>query len=157
MNMDWMAMLEAQAKGGFKLLGIVFVIIVPLMIIMELAKAAGFFDWLADKILPHTRKIGLEKEALLPLLAGLFVGMSYGGGVLISEARSGLIARKQIFLVACFLALCHSVIEDTLLFMAVGANALYFLTSRLLLAVFCTYLFSLLINRFNFWKLKEYA
>ena len=157
MNMDWTAMLEAQAKGGFKLLGIVFVIIVPLMIIMELAKAAGFFDWLANKMLPHTQKIGLEKESLLPLLAGLFVGISYGGGILITEAKTGLIAKKQIFLVACFLALCHAIIEDTLLFMAVGANALYFLTTRFLLAVLCTYIFSLLINKFNFWNLKEYA
>src|SRR3990170_4785836 len=155
--MDWQAMLEAQAKGGFKLLGIVFVIIVPIMVITELAKALGFFDWLADKILPHTKKIGFEKEALLPLLAGFFVGISYGAGVLITEAKSGLIAKKQIFLVACFLALCHAIIEDTLLFMAVGANALYFLSARFLLAVFCTYSFSVLINKFNFWNLKEYA
>ena len=150
--MDWQAMLGAQAKGGFKLLGIVFVIIVPIMVITELAKALGFFDWLADKILPHTKKIGFEKETLLPLLAGFFVGISYGAGVLITEAKSGLIAKKQIFLVACFLALCHAIIEDTLLFMAVGANALYFLSARLVLAVFCTYIFSVLINKFNFWK-----
>src|SRR5574341_2570489 len=112
--MDWQAMLEAQVKGGLKLLGIVFVIIVPIMVISELAKAKGFFDRLADKILPHSKRIGFEKEALLPLLAGFFVGISYGAGILIREAKSGLIARKQIFLVACFLALCHAVVEDTL-------------------------------------------
>src|SRR5574341_14937 len=155
--MDWQAMLEAQVKGGLKLLGIVFVIIVPIMVISELAKAKGFFDFLADKILPHSKRIGFEKEALLPLLAGFFVGISYGAGILIREAKSGLIARKQIFLVACFLALCQAVVEDTLLFMAVGANALYFLSARFVLAVFFTYIFSLLIAKFNFWNLREYA
>jgi len=57
---------------------------------------------------------------------GIIFGIAYGAGVLIEEARSGRLSWKDIFLINVFLSVCHAVVEDTALFMAVGANGLIY-------------------------------
>ena len=147
--MDWGLFLETAIKGALKLCLIVFAILIPLLIALEFMRQTKALNWLTDKINPATSKLGFSKEALVPLLAGFLFGISYGAGVLIPEARSNLISKRQIFLVAVFLALCHAMIEDTLLFMAVGANGLYLFFSRLILAIVFTFLVSRLMVRFK--------
>jgi len=41
-----------------------------------------------------------------------------------------------------FLSVCHAVVEDTALFMAVGANGLIILLGRFIAAILITYLIS---------------
>ena len=147
--MDWGLFVSTALKGGLKLGLIVFFILVPLMIALELMRQTKALNWLTDKIHPWTRRIGFTREALVPLVAGFLFGISYGAGVLIPEARSNLISKRQIFLVAVFLALCHAMIEDTLLFMAIGANGLYLFFSRLILATAFTFLVSRMTARFK--------
>jgi spore maturation protein SpmB len=149
---DWGSFFSTALKGGLKLSLLVFVILVPLLIALEFMRQTKALGWLTDKIDPLTAKIGFKREALVPLLAGFLFGISYGAGVLIPEARSKLIDKRQIFLVAVFLALCHAVVEDTLLFMAVGANGAILFFSRLILALGLTYLTARLMPRL---KLKE--
>ena len=69
-------------------------------------------------------------------------GISYGAGVLIPQAQSGELSRKQVFLTALFLCMCHAVIEDTLLFVLVGANAWVVVLTRFVAAMAIVYLFS---------------
>ena len=45
-----------------------------------------------------------------------------GGGLLIREAEVGYVSRRDIFASLTMLALCHSLIEDTLLVMLLGAH-----------------------------------
>jgi hypothetical protein len=66
------------------------------------------------------------------------LGLTYGGGLLINEARSGRVSKTDIFGSITLLAICHSIIEDTLLIMLLGADisgALYF---RVLFALLLT-------------------
>lgn len=134
---------------------IVFAILVPLMIVLELMRQTRALNWLTDSVHPLAGRIGFQREALVPLLAGFLFGISYGAGVLIPEARSRTIGKRQIFLVAVFLALSHAMIEDTLLFMAVGANGLYLFFSRLILAIIFTYIISWIIHRFRLKGLED--
>lgn len=52
--------------------------------------------------------------------AGLLLGITYGAGILINEAKN--MSKKELLFIATFLSICHSVIEDTLLFVIYGAN-----------------------------------
>lgn len=74
--------------------------------------------------------------ALLRLLRTL--GISVGAGLLIREARSGQLLRRDIFLTMRFLGLCHSLIEDTLLIVLIGADLSAILWARLAFAVLVT-------------------
>jgi hypothetical protein len=73
------------------------------------------------------------------LASGLILGITYGAGVLISEARSGHMSRTDIFTIATFLLMCHAIIEDTLLFVMFGANAWVIIAARSFAAVVVTW------------------
>jgi len=73
------------------------------------------------------------------LASGLILGITYGAGVLISEAQSGEMTRREIFLIGTFLLICHAIIEDTLLFVMLGADALVTVAVRTLAAILVTW------------------
>ena len=56
------------------------------------------------------------------ILIGLTLGISFGGGFLIEEAKKKEINKKDIFLSLSFLGLCHSIIEDTILILLLGSH-----------------------------------
>ncbi|NQY94402.1 MAG: nucleoside recognition protein, partial [Campylobacteraceae bacterium] len=56
------------------------------------------------------------------ITVGVFLGITYGAGMLIEEAKSGRISKDDIFYIATFLLICHAIIEDTLLFVIFGAD-----------------------------------
>jgi hypothetical protein len=153
--MDFGLFFNTAWQGALRLSLVVFVILVPLMLILEFMRQTRALGWLTERVHPIAGRIGFQKEALVPLLAGFLFGISYGAGVLIPEARSRTISKQQVFLVAVFLALCHAVVEDTLLFMAVGANGLFLLGSRFLLAIAVTFLMAKAVKRFILQNLTD--
>jgi hypothetical protein len=124
----------------------VFLIVVPLMILLEISREFKILDKLIAASYPVTRRIGLKRDSIYPLVAGIIFGISYGAGVLIGESDSGRIKGNQMFLVALFLGICHSILEDTLLFAAQGANGFIILGVRIPLAIIIVFFTALLIK-----------
>ena len=56
------------------------------------------------------------------ITVGVILGITYGAGMLIEEAKSGRISKDDIFYISTFLLICHAIIEDTLLFVIFGAD-----------------------------------
>lgn len=73
-----------------------------------------------------TRKFILESQKNVSkgfsLVVGIFLGITYGAGILIEEAKSGNIKKEDLFYIGTFLMICHAIIEDTLLFVIFGAD-----------------------------------
>lgn len=109
-------------------------IVIPLMVFIEIFKDLDLLNRLTSVITPITRLIGLKREGNLPLLAGLFFGISYGAGIIIGSAREGKLQPEDIYVINLFLVICHSLFEDTLLFASIGAKWLPLLVGRLILA-----------------------
>ncbi len=63
---------------------------------------------------------------------GMTLGLAFGGGLLIREAEQGHISRRDIFASLTMLGLCHSLIEDTLLMLLLGAHVSGVIWLRLL-------------------------
>ena len=135
------------AYGLFELLLKVFLIVVPLMVILEVVREFKVLDRLTAAVYPFARRLGYEPDSIYPLLAGIIFGISYGGGVLIGESNSGRIRADQMFLIVLFLGMCHAVFEDTLLFVSQGANGFVILISRFFLAVVVVWGASLILKR----------
>ena len=140
--MDWSAFAVEAARGSAKNVLIMASIIIPIMILLELAREKRILDHFSKKLAPALKIFGMSPEAAFPLLAGIIFGISYGAGVIIDSAKSGRISWRDMFLVNVFLAICHAMIEDTALFLAVGADPLVIIFGRLGLAVIITYLVS---------------
>ncbi|MDW7711888.1 MAG: hypothetical protein SCH98_15595 [Deferrisomatales bacterium] len=127
--------------------GKIALIILPLTVGYQLLRDNR---WLSRRVAPYGRsfrRLGLGDGALVPLVAGLILGIVYGAGILIQEARSGRMSPREVFLLALFLCTCHAVIEDTLLFVVVGGDALWILGPRLVLAVGVTALLARFLPR----------
>ncbi len=141
------AFIAGTALGLIKLLLLVFAIIMPLMILLELARHFGFLQKAVRSISPVTKRLGYNEDSIYPLLAGIIFGISYGGGVLIGEARTGRIVGRQAFLVAAFLALCHALIEDTLLLVSQGAIWWIVIAVRFSITVLVVFIIGMILGR----------
>lgn len=140
--MDWKSFAAEAAGGSLKYVLIMAAIIIPVMIMLELARERKLLEKLAAKTGPVLSIFGMSPEASFPLVAGFLFGISYGAGVIIDSARSGRITVKDMLLVNIFLSVCHAVVEDTALFLALGASPLVIITGRLAAAIIITYLAS---------------
>ncbi|MCL6609994.1 MAG: nucleoside recognition protein [Peptococcaceae bacterium] len=138
--MDWSSFALDAARGSALNILIMAAIIIPIMIMLEAARDMKLLDRFSRKLSPVMRIFGMSSEAAFPLLVGIFFGIGYGAGVIIEAARSGRLSWKDMFLINVFLSVCHAVIEDTALFMALGANPLVIVAGRLVMAVVITYL-----------------
>jgi hypothetical protein len=69
------------------------------------------------------------------MVVGIVLGIAYGAGILLKNVQEKKMNSKDIALTSYFLAVCHAVFEDTLLFVAVGANGFIIIGVRILLAV----------------------
>ena len=118
------------------------IVVFPLMIVMEFARKYKVMDVISAGLRPLTRFLGVQRSAAFPLAVGLIFGLAYGSGVIIQSAQEGEIDMRSLTLVSIFLACCHAVVEDTLLFVAVGANGWLLLGLRTLAAFIVTMLVS---------------
>lgn len=74
------------------------------------------------------------------LTVGIFLGITYGAGILIKEVESGRISKDDIFYIGTFLMICHSIIEDTLLFVIFGADFTMAIVIRTIAAIVFSYI-----------------
>jgi len=116
---------------------------------LDLLKVTRVLDLMMAALSPVLRLAGIRGEAGHLTAVGLFLGISYGAGLLIREARSGTIPPRQIFLSCVFMGFGHSAIEDTLLVMALGANIHGVLTARFIFAVVATAIIAVLLRRLS--------
>ncbi len=130
--------LATWAVTQLRALAMVFVIILSLMTLLRILKALGIERLMHAVLAPLLRLIGIGPQASNVTIIGITLGLSIGAGMLIREARSGQLTRRDIFLTMAFLGLCHSVIEDTLLILLMGADLNAILWTRLAFAIIVT-------------------
>lgn len=126
-------------------------LLVAVMVGVEVVKDARILDRISGKIGPGMRIFGLPPEGAMPLLAGVFLGITYGSGVILSASGNGDLNRAEVLRLAVFLAVCHGVVEDTLIFAAIGAEGGVLVGARLALGA----LFLLLLSAWDRFRLQR--
>lgn len=127
--------LLAWALAQAQMLVLILFVIAALMLALRGLHAIGVARWMHAALAPMLRLIGIGREAGHVTVIGFTLGISFGAGLLIREARSGVLSRRDMFLTMAFLGLCHSVIEDTLLIVLLGADLSGILWARLAFAL----------------------
>ena len=123
----WANWLIAQLK--MLLAALIIIASLTLLIrLLRLLHIERLIHWL---LAPVLRALGIGAKAANIMIVGLTLGLSFGGGLLIQEARSGQLPGKDVFMSMTFLGLCHSLIEDTLLLLLLGADLSAILWARL--------------------------
>lgn len=76
--------------------------ITALTIFLRLLRWCGVEKLIQILLSPFLKALSVGKEATNVCVIGLTLGLSYGAGLLIDEARTGHINKRDIFLVVCF-------------------------------------------------------
>lgn len=129
MNVLWEGFL--QGLGGVRTIAI---IVIPLMIVLEIADNNGLLQKLNRILARPFRALGLSEEGAFPVVVAMVFGLTYGSGVIINHVRTGQVTAKEATVIGTFIAIAHALIEDTILFMALGAPLFFLLIPRLALA-----------------------
>jgi len=133
-----METLLTATAGALLLAAKLTLIVVPLVMLFELLRHLAIFRRSGRAVEPLMRGMGLTPAAAVPLFTGIFLGIAYGAGIIIKVAREKRLPPQELFLMGLFLATCHAVIEDTLIFVAIGGNGWQMLGIRIVLAIVMT-------------------
>ena len=124
----------AQAKA-LVMIQIVIIILLTFLKIMRMLGVEKVIQWM---LRPLLKVVGIGKEATTITLVGITLGIAFGGGLLIKEAHAGHVSKKDVFTSLILLGFCHSLIEDTLLVILLGAHLSGVLWFRLVFAFMFT-------------------
>ena len=120
----------AQVKA-LVMIQLVIIVLLTFLKILRLIGVEKVIQWL---LRPMLKLMGIGKEASTITLVGITLGLSFGGGLLIKEANAGHVSKQDVFTSLIFLGFCHSLIEDTLLVLLLGAHLWGILWFRLVFA-----------------------
>ncbi len=120
-------------------------IVVPLMVGMQILDDLKVLEKVAGQLGKVVRYLGISGQGAFPLVIGLTFGLAYGAGMIIHYARQGQMSRRELVLIITFLCINHSVFEDTLLFVVIGANGFLILLIRFAAAILVTFLLNKLL------------
>ena len=124
----------------------IFAIVWTLVLVLDVLKRIHVIDWINASLRPVMHWLGIGREAETITLVGLTLGISYGGGLLIEQARAGHIATRDVLYSMSLLGLSHSLIEDTLLMMLIGADLSGILVGRVLFSLLAIFVLIRVVN-----------
>jgi hypothetical protein len=124
-----------------------FVILLGLVLLLRGMEAAGITRWLKASLSPLLRVAGISASATPLTTVGLLLGISYGGALIIQEARAGHLSARDVFLSVSLMGLSHGLIEDTLIVVAFGADLTSVLVGRVVFSLALVFLLARAISR----------
>lgn len=139
---DWASWFTGLAEAMITML----IVLAALTVTLDLMTWSGLLDLLMRALSLALALAGIRREAGHLTAVGLFLGISYGAGLLVEEARTGTVPPRQIFLSCVFMGFAHSIVEDTAIVLALGANGVGVLLGRIVFAVAATALVARVIR-----------
>lgn len=139
-----------QQMESFFMILIVIAVLISLLHFLRWIHVERLMIWLLQPVL---RFLGISPQATSLTIVGITLGLAFGGGLLIQEARAGHIRKKDVFSAMLLLGLCHSMIEDTLLVLLMGADMSGVLWFRLVFSLLAVAVVTRILNRCSdaFW------
>jgi hypothetical protein len=113
----------------------ILAVIAALVAMMRILRAAGVIRFMDIILRPILKLLGIGPKASAITVIGLTMGVAYGGGLIIQEAKSGEIGPKDVFYCLTLMGLAHSLIEDTFLIMTIGGEIAGILVGRVVYAL----------------------
>lgn len=129
-------MIRHWAWTTFRLTAKIFFIIMALLTLLELLKAFGWIHPFVRALGPFLRVMGLDRKVGFLWMTAVIFGLSYGGAIIVEEAKSGHLSREDLELLHLSIGTNHSMVEDPPLFLPLGIHPFWLYVPRLLMAIF---------------------
>lgn len=134
----------------------IFAFIFALLFILEIFKITHLLDLINKLLHPILKGLGIGKEVLPITLIGLTLGISYGGAIIIKEAKEGKASRRDVFYAMVLMGLCHSLIEDSILMIAMGGAISGVLFARVLFALIISWSIVKLTKNMSIYRFEKW-
>ena len=121
-------------------IGLIIAVIFCILIFMRLLRRFGLLAWLERLLAPVLPFFGMGRQAAPLTVVGMIMGIGYGGALIIRETAKGVMERREIVNSMAMMGLCHGLVEDTLLMMALGGKLGGILWGRILFSLLVTFL-----------------
>lgn len=135
-------------NSGWLILKIVL-IVSGLMILQNLLKEYKIIDLISKLFAPFMKVMGLTPESSFLWFVSQIVGLTYGSAIMIESVEKHEISPRSAMLLNYHIAINHSLLEDSLLFAAVGVPVGWIIGPRFLLAFIAVWTFRFIIRVFK--------
>jgi spore maturation protein SpmB len=115
-------------------------IVFAVMFLQRILTEFGVMKKLAKLLAPLMGFFGLPAKTGYAWVVAYTVGVAYGAGVLIDEVKEGDLSKNDANLLNHHVAISHSQIEDTLLFVSIGVPYVWAALPRFILAIVTVWL-----------------
>ena len=132
---SWGMLFMQWLSSSLTLTVTIVLIVTALMVLQRVLEEFGWMHRIANILSPLMRLFGLPSGCSLLWLTGNIVGMAYGAAIMIDEVEQGRLTRHEANLVNHHLGVSHSLLEDTMLFVAMGISFWWIFLTRLILAM----------------------
>jgi len=123
------------AVSSFKGMALLFLILTGLLIMMDAFSRFGVTAAINRLFAPIMRLSGLDRSVTSITTAGILLGLAYGGGLIIAQGNDPNISSKAKYYALCWLSLCHGLIEDLALMVAIGGDFWVLFAGRIALTL----------------------
>jgi spore maturation protein SpmB len=127
----------------------IFCIICILVFSLNILKKIGVENLIKRLLANPLKLMGISSSAINIIIVGLTIGLQFGGGLLIKEAKSGSINKQSILLSLSLLNLVHAVIEDSILMIIIGGHISGVLFFRVIFSLLIVFLILFLYKKFH--------
>ena len=107
-----------QLQNQILIVFIIFCIVVG----MKVFRALKLLTLMENILAPILPWFGMGRQAAPITVVGMIMGIGYGGALIIRETTTGKMDRREIFNSMALMGLCHGLVEDTLLMLAIGGK-----------------------------------
>jgi hypothetical protein len=148
--------IQTWVLGELKNYAVIFLIIFALLLVMKILKVLGIIDLIARGLSPFLKFLGIGSEVTSIAIIGLTLGVVYGGALIINESRTKKIDKRDIFYCLLLMGLCHSLVEDTILMLALGSDISGVLVFRIIISLLIIWAVVKITRRFPDSVFKKY-
>jgi len=131
----FLVMIGDWAVASFLLMIRIFVIVMIVLTVLEIAKVFGWIRSIARFLSPLLRIMGLSDRVGLLWMTAVVFGLAYGGAVIVEEAKNGNLSKTELEELHLSIGINHAMIEDPSLFLPLGIHPFYLWVPRFVVAV----------------------
>lgn len=146
-DQNLLAALQVWFRQIFLLGCKIFLIIMPLMVLLELMKTYHLIRYLSVIMNPLMRLMGLNRQAGFLWLTAAVFGLAYGGAIIVEEVKLGQLEDADLKKLHLSIGINHSLIEDPVLFLPLGIGPFWLWVPRLITAIIFVWGYTLLRKR----------
>lgn len=116
------------------------ILVTLLMVLQKIMEEFGLMELLGKLTSPLMFILGLPSSAGFLWIVSNVTGLAYGSAIMIERAQSGKLSQSDGDLFNHHAGISHSLLEDSLLYMAIGVPVFWVLVPRVILAILIVWL-----------------